>query len=175
MESVASDAVLLIIFIRNAVEIILGLYREIEGRVEHCHLLHSGQHLPHGLHTHDVAGYVQRSQIGQRTALLYHLGGDQHALFEMFSAVGKTVSHSRNLLKRTYHASLTVYQRIHHHPETLGVIGYGAFHYVFLSFAGIGKNALRQPNTFQKTLGHHCLGIYIYQLILKRRTATIEN
>ena len=116
VEPVPTNAILLVILIRNAVKVVLRLYRVVERRVKHRHLRHPRQHFPHSLHTHDVARYVQRSQIGERTDLLQHIVRDEHTLLEILAAVGKPVTHSRHLLQRIYHTVLVVDQRLHHHP-----------------------------------------------------------
>ena len=141
MEAVAADAVLLIVFVGDTVEVVLGLNGEVEGGVEHCHLRHIGHHVVDGLSAHDVAGYMQRCQVDERLLLVDNITCNLHTLRKILAAMGKTMSHSANFLDAGDNTRLWVGKGSHNHTQTLGMVGDGTLGSVLLALAGISENA----------------------------------
>ncbi len=63
METITTDAVLLIQFVRNGVHISLSRHGLMEGCVEHAHLRQSGHQLLNSVNPLKVCGVVQRSKV----------------------------------------------------------------------------------------------------------------
>ena len=175
VESVAADAVLLVVLVGYAVEIVFRLDAEVERRVEHRHLRHVGHHVIDGLCTHDVARNMQRRQVDKRLLLVDDVARNLHALREILAAVGEAVAHGPNLLDARDDTRLGIHQRIHHKPQTLRVVGYRALAGVLLTLAGVAEDAARQTDALQQSFGHNGARINVNQLILKRRAAAVEN
>ena len=78
METIATDAVLLVKLVGNGIHISLGRHGLMESCVEDTHLGKSRHQFLHGVHTLQVGGIVERSQIGALFKGLKHLVGKNH-------------------------------------------------------------------------------------------------
>ena len=76
VETVATDAVLLIQLVGDGIHIGLGGHRLMESGVEHAYLRQARHQLLHSVHTLEVGRIMQRSQVGAFLKLLQHLVGE---------------------------------------------------------------------------------------------------
>ena len=146
----------------------------MEGGVEHDSLRHIGQHLAHGVDTGQVAGSVQRRQVGEGLDFLDDLVGHQHTVVEALAAVGHTVADGTYLVEVLDDTHRRVNQGVEDNLDTGGMVGDGHLFVVFLTVPLVGELTHFQTDALQQTFGHH-LGVvcHVDQLILDRRTSAV--
>ena len=141
VESVTTDAVFLVIFVGQAVEIRLRRQSAVKCRVKHDRLRHTGQYLAHSVDTSQIAGGVERSQMLEALDLLYHLVGNDGAVLENLAAVGNTVADSADFLQVLDNANLRIGQSLEDYLDTLSVVGNRQLLIVFLTVKLVGELA----------------------------------
>ena len=174
VETVATDAVFLVVFVWKAVEERLGRQSAVESGVEHYRLRHAGQHLAHSVDTCQVARGVERSQVLQTLDLLDDFVGHNSAILEDLATMCDTVADGSDLFEVFDDANLGVGQSFENNLYTFGVIGYGQLLIVFLAVEFMGEFTHIKTDSLEKTFCHH-LGIvrHIYQLVFDRGATTI--
>ena len=96
VESVAAHRLLLVVFIRQAIQIGVRRQRLVEGRVESGHVGHQGKHaaLPDAL---DIDRIVQRCQRVQCFQLLQYFVGDNYRFHKPFATMHHPMANGADL------------------------------------------------------------------------------
>lgn len=93
VKTVAADAVFLVVFVRNAVEICLARHGLVKSGVEHGDLRERREELGSAFHAGSVCGFVERGKQGNATDVVDHFLGDAFAL-DVLAAMHHAVTDS---------------------------------------------------------------------------------
>ena len=176
METVATDAVLLVEFVGNGIHISLGRHGLMESSVEDTHLGQSWHQFLHGVHALQVGGVMQRSQIGTFLEGLEHLVGKDNRLVELLSAVHHAVTHGINFRQVLNHANLGIGEQREDELHALCMLG-DVVHNLFLFAVGelhFHKSAI-ETHALSASRCHHALVIHVVKRIFYRTAATVKN
>ena len=167
METVATHTILLIEFIGDGIHIGLGRHGLMEGGVEHPHLGQTGHQFAHSLHTLEVGGVVEGSQVAACLKYLEHLVGEQHALVELLATMHHTVTYGVNLLQVFDDTNLRIGEQTENELHTLGVFGDIVHDLLLLAIGQFHLDeSTVQAHTLGTTRGHDTLGVHIVERIL---------
>ena len=124
METIATDAVFLIILIWKGIHVCFSGHRLMESRVEHCNLRRFGHQLCHRFDT----GYVGWIMQGcHRVAFFYffdNFRSDEHGFVEIFHSMHHAVTNSTDFVEALYHPLLRIRKNLHHLFDCLLVVGH---------------------------------------------------
>jgi hypothetical protein len=118
-------------------------------------------------------------QRRQNDALLYRLDHrivHENGLRVLLTAVDNPMAYRRYLVQAAQNAGLRVGQEVQDHLYGVSVIGNGALaNRVAAALAGMLYVGALDPYPLDKPLSEHRLVLHVEQLILQRRTATIQH
>ncbi len=148
----------------------------MESGIKHGHLGHAWQHFAHGIDASQVTGGVQRCQRSEGFNLLNHLVGDNDTLVESLTTVSHTVTNGANLLEVLDNTHFGIDKGVEDNLDTGGMVGDRHLLIVLLAIPLVGELTHLQTDALKQALGHH-LGVvfHVDQLILNRRTSTVQN
>ena len=175
METIATDAVLLVQFVGDGIHISLWRHRLVESCVEHAHVRQARHQLLHGIHALQVGRVVQRRQVRALFEGFQHLVGQEHALVELLAAMHHAVTYGINLVKTLDDTNLGVGQQREDELHALGVLRYVVHN---LTLLAIGELHLYkgtvQAYTLGTATGHHTLVVHVVQCVLDGGRTTIQ-
>ena len=177
VETVAADAIVLVIFIRDGVHISLAGHGLVERGVEHGDHRHVTHDLAAGFDAGDVGGIVQRREWD---ALLQrgHDGiVDFHGGSELLTAVDDTVADCVDLLHRGDHAVLGARQLVDNSGDGFRMRGHCEVfvkHRLAADERGVFQMTV-DADALAQALGQDRLGLHVDQLILQGGAAGVDD
>ncbi len=156
VEPVLPDTVFFIILIRDGVHERIIRHRLVERGIEDRNLWYTRQQLLAGEDPLEVSGIVQGCQLGALFYVALDIVVNQHRLFEVFASVRYTVTYCLNLRDAFYDAMHRVYQCIHNHVDTDGMVWYVQDHLIGI-LAGwlVSEDAVCDADSFNQSFCQH--------------------
>ena len=176
VETVAADGVVLVVLIRNGVNVRFRRHGHAEGGVEHGDLRHTGHRRLARLDAHEVGGVVQRPErealFDGGFARVVHDAG----LGELNAAVENTVADGADLRHRLDNAVFLAGQLFENGLDRFLVGGERNVRFVNgLAVLGLVGQTAVDADALTKTFGKQRLVLHVDELILQRRAAGVDN
>ena len=177
VEAVAADAVLLIVLLRQRIQIGLRGHGLMEGGIEYRH--HRGVRHQSAARkdSGQICRIVQRCKIGDLTDALDHVIIDERRLRELLAAVHDAVSHRTDLGQRLHDAALRVRDGIENQADGLLMIldlGLRLDFPAMIADVLIGDGAVN-ADALAQALCKDAAVVGINDLKLQRRTAAVDH
>ena len=176
VETVAADGVVLVVLIRNGVNVRFRRHGHAERGVEHGDLRHAGHRRLARLDAHEVGGVVQRPErealFDGGFARVVHDAG----LGELNAAVEHTVADGADLRHRLDNAVFLAGQLFENGLDRFLVGGERNVRFVNgLAVLGLVGQTAVDADALTKTFGEQRLVLHVDELILQRRAAGVDN
>ena len=123
MEAIATNAILLVQLVGNGIHESLRRHGLMEGGVEYAYLRQAGHQLLHSVHTLQVGGVMEGSQIRALLKHLQHLVGKDHALVELLATVHHAMTYGINLAEVFDYTNLRIGEQGEDELHAFGVLG----------------------------------------------------
>ena len=135
--------------------------------VEDTHLGQSWHQFLHGVHTLQVSGIMQWSQIRALLECLEHLVSKNHRLVELLATVHHTVTHSINLAEVFYNTDFRVGKQREDELHALCMLGDVVHYLLFLTVSELYfHESAVESHALSAAAGHHTLVVHIVQCVL---------
>ena len=177
METVAADAVVFVVFVRNCVHEGLAGHSLMEGGVEYADHGNVAHDLTAGIDAGDVCGVVQGSEGSAFLEGCHDLVGDKHGGSELLAAVNDTVTDSVDLLHGGHDTVFLAGELLDDSSYCLGMGGKGDIlvEYGLIADEGAVLEMTVDADTLAETLCHYLFGLHVDELILEGGAACVDN
>ena len=120
-------------------------------------------------------GVVQRRQGRQILDGLDHVGGDQAALLELFTAVDDTMTDGIDFAHRLNYLAVAGGHLLDDFAEGFGMGGEDRGRGCLLAIGLMGNHAAFHADAFAQALAQYLLTVHIDELILQARRTAVDN
>jgi hypothetical protein len=176
VETVATDAVLLVPLVRQGVHVGAGRHGLVPGRVHDGDVRDVGQDVQGRFDAQDVRGIVEGRQTEQALEGLDRLRTDLDRLGELLAAVDDAVADGRDLLEVVEDADLGIEERVDDELDGLLVVGALVVELDGLAAqAGLVDVALADADPLDDAGGQRFLLFVVVEAVLGGRTAAVEG
>ena len=153
VEAVATDAIFLIIFVWQGIEIGLGGHGAVERGVEHCRHRDARKHFLHGRDALQSTRIVQRGKVDEFLDQVNDVVVDEDAVAELLAAVGHAVTDGVDFLQVLDDTHLRVDQSLEHQFDAFGVVRDGELFVMFFTVVFVGEFAHFEADALQEAFG----------------------
>ena len=175
VETVAADAVLLVVLIGDGVHISLRGHGAVERSVEDGDHGDVAEHLAGSLDAQDACGVVQGSQGAQLADGVDDIIGDQAAGLELLAAMHHAVADSVDLADIVDALALAGGHLLDDLSKRLGVGGEDRRGGGLVAVCLVGDHAALHADALAQALAQHLLAVHIDQLIFQGRRTAVNN
>ena len=178
VEAVATDTVLVVIFVWKSIHIGVCWHCLVEGRIKHTDLRNRRKHCTYRSDTEDVCWIMERCEHRAFLKLRDNLVRNQLAAHEILRSMNDTMTYSLDVLKSVEHSVFLVKKSINDSLDTNSVVCYRHFLHKFLLSGRLMLEAAHfHSDSLDETFREQIVNLFVLhieKLILQRRTSTID-
>ena len=174
VEAVATDLVLLVILVGNAVHICVIGHRAVEAGVKYGNL-RNAHNLLALYDTLEVRGVVKRAEVAALLDNSLNFLGNENRARELLAAVEDSVTYRTDLIDGCDNAELRVNEGVKHELERLTVSGKRGLGLVILSAGNLELESGLAAYLLANTLCDNLFVVHIDELELERGAACVDN
>lgn len=179
VETVTADVVFFVKLIGERVHISVIGHSCMETGIKNGNLRDAGHDLLTRFNTHQIGGIVERAEIKALTDSLLDLVIYKNRTIELLSAVQHAMADGADFFHGRDDPAVRADKRIENQTDRFAVV----FHFSVFTFAallrsagnGMGELTVFKSNLFTNTLGKKRFGLHVDELILERRTPTVDH
>ena len=175
VEAVTANLVLLIVLVRDTVEVSFLRHRLMECGIEYGNFGNAGHKLHAGVDTDEVRRVVKRSKVAALFDALNNFVVDDNGGREFLAAVYDTMTYCTDLGEILNHAVLGICEGCKHVLDCYFVIRKRIFKNNLLAAGGGVLQTAVNADTLAKTYGQSLLGLGVDQLILQGTASAVDN
>ena len=175
VETVSSDFVFFIVFVRQSVHVSSFGHCLVESCIEYCYLRYAGHDFFTSVDTDQVCGVVQRCQFAAFFDCFDYFGCNDYGVREVFTAVYYTVTNCVDFFHGFYNAVFRVCQSIQNHFYGYAVIFLVVIEDNCIFTSGlVFQSGTFDTDSFAQTFCQYAFCFHVDQLILQGRAAAIQ-
>ncbi len=174
VKTIAADAVFLIIFIGNGIEIRLFRHCHTKSSIPYGHVRRSRHCFFAGLDSHQVGRIVKRSQIKAFPDDTFYILIYYDGLTVNGSCVKNPMSHGGDLFCIRDYTILRIYQCFHNQGNGFRMLGHGLLNHQLLVGRLVGQLGTFNSDSLTEAFRHYVLVVHINELIFQGRTSAVQ-
>ena len=176
MEAVTTNAVFLIVLMRNCVQISFLRHRHTKSSIPYSYVSFARHNSLTSLNSHQVSRVVQRSKIEALTDYFLNIFVYNDGLAVFGSCMQYTMSYSCDLVSTLNNTVLSILQRIQNQTDSNFMIRHSLLYNVFVfSRYLMSQFGAFNTDSLAETFCYYALIVHIDQLIFQGRASAVDN
>ena len=155
VEAVATEMILLVVFVWQTIEERLRRKCLVESGIEYNCLRNIRQYFAHSVDTCQVTGSMKRCEFHQRLNLFDYIVVNESTSLEKFATVSNAVTYSFDFLQVLDYTHFRVGESLENHSDTGCMVCNWSLFVVLLSVVLVGEFSHFEAYSFEKTFCHY--------------------